>query len=103
MAQEHNISSQLSEHMGWIWTAIGVVGAGIVGVFRWLFNQNNRMKDIESAVEKLQEKEKETEKSFERITTERKEAIADLKSDITEIKAISQRTNDLILEHFLKK
>jgi uncharacterized membrane-anchored protein YhcB (DUF1043 family) len=55
MAQEHNISTQLSNHMGWIWSAIGVVGAGIVGVFRWLFNQNNRMKDLENEVKNLRD------------------------------------------------
>jgi len=65
MAQETNIS----DFMGWFWTALALLSAGVVGIFRWLLKSRTEIELI-------------------------KEDVGDLKDDIAEIKEKQTKHED---------
>jgi uncharacterized membrane-anchored protein YhcB (DUF1043 family) len=99
MAQETNIS----EFMGWFWTALGLLCAGVVGIFRWLLKSRTEIELIKDDIGELKtdiEEIKEKQTKHEDRHNEVLKKIDELHTDLT--KTITSNTDNL-REYFDEK
>lgn len=87
MAQETNIS----EFMGWFWTALAIVSAGVVGIFRWLLKSRTEIEiikddigELKTDIEEIKDKQTKHEDRHNQLMGKIDELHIDLTKTITE-------------------